>query len=245
MPPALATLYVMSPKRKTQPDSRVARALRARRGYVGKTLEQIADESGGLLNTRMLSELQTGKRDINDLPLSRLNMLLDILEWSGDDFSRETGVNVPTASAIPGSADYVPTLELPQFGSVSAGIAQNWEPDPDAPPLRVDKNLSWLRGRDVTRLVTVDVNGDSMVSPNAAESIPHGSKLIVEVGAAPADGDFVIAWIDDLGVSVVKKFSEGSDTVLKSLNPRGPVFRAHEHKIDVRGVVRFIMLKPA
>ena len=96
----------------------------------------------------------------------------------------------------------------------------------------------------MSRLVVLTVNGDSMVSPNAALSVPHGSMVIVERGAMPTDGELVVAWIDELELSVLKRYDEGDDVVLKSLNPRGPVFRAGEHKIDIRGVVRFYIGRP-
>lgn len=241
---ALATLYEMTPRRKDPSDDRIARALRARRSYLGKTQEELVDESGGLLNVRLISEMELGKRSVLTLTLPKLRAYLETLEWTGEDFSRETGVEVPTAVPIPGSTDYAPTLAVPRYGSVSAGINNNGEPDPDEEPYMLDPRLPWLRGRNLSRLAVMTVNGDSMVSQNAAQSVPHGSMVVVELGAAPADGELVVAWIDDLSVSVLKRFDEGGDTVLKSLNPRGPVFRAETHDIDIRGVVRFVITKP-
>lgn len=247
--PALATLYEMTPRRTNDPGiTRAARALRARRSYLGKTQEQIADETNGELYPRFLSELENGVRRVQSLALPKLMALLKVLEWSGDEFHQETGVEVPIAkpdsAPIPGSTEYRPSYPVPQFGSVSAGISDGGEPDPDAPPAMLDPNFDGLRGRDMSRMVVMVVNGGSMLSPRAATSVPHGSKVVVERGAIPVDGELVVAWIDDLGVSVLKRFDEGPEVVLTSLNKRGPVFRAGTHKIEIRGVVRLILLKP-
>lgn len=241
---AFATLYVMTPRRKDPAGDRAARALRARRSFLGKTQEQMADESNGELYTRFLSELENGTRSANSLTLPKLRALLKVLEWTGEDFNRETGVEVPTSLPIPGSTPYQPTYSAPQFGSVGAGISDDGEPDPDQPPFPLDPNLVWLGGRDLSRMVVMTVNGDSMVSPKAASSVPHGSKVVVERGAIPTDREFVVAWIDDLGVSVLKRFDEEDEVVLRSLNPRGPVFRAGDHDIQIRGVVRYVMFRP-
>ena len=241
---ALATLYEMTPREKGRSDNRAARALRARRSYLGKTQEEMVDASGGELNQRLISELETGKRSVQTLTLPKLRALIDGLEWTGEEFSRETGVEVPTAAPIPGSVEYEPTLAIPRYGSVSAGIRAGGEPDPNEKPYNIDPRLPWLRGRDLSQLVVLTVNGDSMVSPKAALSVPHGSLVVVERGGMPADGELVVAWIDELELSVLKRYDEGDDVVLKSLNPRGPVFRAGEHKIDIRGVVRFYIGRP-
>lgn len=44
---ALATIYEMTPRMHETADERTARALRARRSYLGKTQEEMVDESEG------------------------------------------------------------------------------------------------------------------------------------------------------------------------------------------------------
>ena len=165
---ALATLYGMTQERKPRIETRVTRALRARRGYLKKTQELMADQSDGLLNTRLLSELENGVRRIDTLTLPKLRALLKALDWSGEDLYQETGVEVPMAAPIPGSLDYLATYDVPRFGSVGAGLSDDGEPDPNQRPFPLDPKLPWLRGRDLSRMVVMTVNGDSMVSPKAA-----------------------------------------------------------------------------
>lgn len=98
------------------------------------------------MHPRLLSELENGKRSVLSLTLPKLQALLKALEWTGEEFSRETGVEVPTAAPLPGSAEYTPTLEIPRYGSVSAGINSNGEPDPGEEPFALDPRLPWLRG---------------------------------------------------------------------------------------------------
>src|SRR5690606_2600093 len=107
-----------------------------------------------------------------------------------------------------------------------------------------DPNIQGIRGRPVKRLAVMRVNGDSMVSPRVSESIPKGAQIVVERGAAPSHGDTVVAWIRDLDLSGLKKFEEGDEVILSSLNPRGPVFRAGEHDIQIGGVVRLVIKTP-
>src|SRR5690554_4168846 len=153
----------MTPRRTGQQADRAARALRARRSFIGKTQEEMVDASGGQLNARLLSELENGKRSVLTLTLPKLQALIRGLEWTGEDFSRETGVEVPTAAPIPGATEYAPTLNIPKYGSVSAGIKDGGEPDPNEEPFKIDPRLPWLRGRDLSSLVVLTVNGDSMV----------------------------------------------------------------------------------
>ncbi len=108
----------------------------------------------------------------------------------------------------------------------------------------IDPSLPGIKGRPKSRLAWLWVNGDSMLSPSASESIPPGSMVVFEWGAAPEHRDIVIAWIEQLEIAVIKQFNEGNEVVLSSYNPSGPVFRAGSYDMDIRGVVRLILRKP-
>lgn len=226
------------------PSSRAAAAIRARRAELGKTQAQVVEDSGGVLYGRLVSEIETETRSILGLTVPKLRALAHALEWTVDEFARATGLDVPTAEPVPGSVEYDPTVTIPEFGSVNAGIHEAEDPGPDVRAFRFDPVAFDLRGRDVNRLAVLKVNGDSMVSEKAAHSIPNGSKVIVEWGALPRTGDIVVAWVPEIDASVLKKYEEGPETILRSFNPLGPVFRAGEYEIDVRGVVRMVMHKP-
>lgn len=213
----------------------------ARRKYVGKTQESIEEETGGILKQRMLSRLESGDKSVGSLSTSQTSALMRVLSWAPDDFETETGVQLP--ERIPATQPYMPSVAVPFLGHVSAGLAQNRVGDPDVFTM-YDLRTDGLQGRNPDVLGEVIVNGNSMVSENAARDVRNGSRLVVEFGAIPTHGDLVVAWVDDIDTAVIKKYEEGPETILRSFNPDGPVFRAGQHKIEVRGVVRLITIKP-
>lgn len=115
---------------------------------------------------------------------------------------------------------------------------------PHADTLPVDLEASGLRHVNPQDLVWMLVNGDSMVSERASRSVPQGSLVLVEVGALPRHGDMVVAWLPARDTAVIKQFQEGSDSVLRSYNLAGPVFRLGEEPLEIRGVVRLVQYKP-
>ena len=110
--------------------------------------------------------------------------------------------------------------------------------------LYLDPSLPGLRNRRESDLVALRVNGDSMVSERAGMTIRPGSHVIVEMGAIPSSGDIVAAWLPQRDLAVIKEYKEGPDSVLRSLNPAGPVFRLGIEPIEIRGVVRAVIAYP-
>lgn len=221
------------------------RALRAQRVSLGLTQEQVVELSNGVLYPRLISEIETGKRHVADLSLEQAMTYASILGYAPERLVATTSVtfDLPSAASIPDATKYTPTLALPHFGDVSAGLHPG-DGGMQEQPFYVDPTLSGIRGRSAKHLAAMRVNGDSMVSPKTRDSIPRGATVVVEMGAVAQHGDTVIAWLNGLELSVLKKFEEGDEVVLSSLNPNGPVFRAGEHDIDIRGVVRLIIRPP-
>jgi len=215
----------------------MGRAIAARRTRIGKTQPDIERETNGELYVKLLSRIETGRKPLNELAYSKLRTLIAALDWNADDFAEATGVDT-TATSLPTSRPYNATHPVPVFDSVSAGLSPTVQEDHVIGHFTLDPAVSGLRGRNMNNMRILTVNGDSMASASVANDIPHGSNIVVELGAAPSDGDIVVAWIDDLDVAVLKRYEENETTVLTSYNPNGPVFRAGEHDIDVRGVVR-------
>lgn len=237
-------LYGMTRRAKDiRPDPATGRALKAQRVRVGLTQEQVVELSGGLLYPRLLSELETGKRAFTDLSVEQAMVYLRILQYTPQGIQADSLVDDRGVLSLPHAEEYDPTLEIPQYGDVAAGLNPG-SYEPDTPPFRIDPNIPELRGRPVGKLAVMRVNGDSMVSPKVSQSIPKGARIVVEMGAAPAPGDTVVAWIRELELSVLKKMDEEDEVILSSLNPNGPVFRASEYDIEIRGVARLVMKKP-
>lgn len=217
-------------------------AIAARRHALRLTSEDVQALTGGVINPKMLSRLENDHVSPNSLRVSKLTALLSALRWTVAELEEATGVRLD--QGLPGTETYSATLRLPVLGSVSAGMR-----DTDAAMaepsdyMTVDPHDSGLRGRPADKLVVLVANGDSMVSEQAARQIPHGAKLIVELGAAPRDGDIVVAWMAEREIAVVKQYRE-QDAVLRSYNPKGPVFRVDDDDIDIRGVVRLVQFRP-
>lgn len=237
------SLVSMDTFRRERPDA--GRRVAARRKYVGKTQEGIEEETNGILKQRLLSRIEKTEgedaKSVGSLSVTQLSALLAVLEWTPEEFEEETGVQLP--ARVPNATPNVPTMKLPFMGSVSAGVSLDQEEPTEY--RYYDPRTDGLKGRRQDVLAEFRVNGDSMVSDGAREdTVKDGSTVIVEFGAPPQHGDLVVAWIDDLQTAVLKRYEEGPETILRSYNPNGPVFRSGQHRIDVRGVVRLVQNRP-
>lgn len=218
------------------------RTIASRRAYLGKSGPDIDAETDGAIYVKLLSRIETGKKQLKDLPYSKLRRLMYALEWTPQEFAQETGLEL-SAPAIPTAEPYTPRFEVPIFETVAAGLASTPSEDEIVGTYPLDPSLAGLRGRNVEHMVVVTVNGDSMASPDVMNDIPDGSMVVVELGARPREGDVVVAWIEAENVAVIKRYGVDHHAVLTSYSHNGPVFRANEYDIDIRGVARHLIRK--
>lgn len=216
--------------------------IRARRSYLKKSRPDIERETGGLIYTEMQKRVEDGSKKVRTIYAGRLKAYMAALEWTPADLERETGVSI-IDDDMPGSEPWTGGITVGYYGTVRAGLGAVEGMDTPDQMVNLDPILPGLSGRNVRRLRLLRVNGDSMVSPKAAESIPKGSMVLVEWDATPQPDDLVVAWLADYDTAVLKQYKEGSEAVLRSYNPHGPVFRSVDD-IDIRGVVRLIFRKP-
>lgn len=238
----LVSMTTDRPRRRIPPKSAGA-AIAARRKYLGLTQEELADRTNNIINVRLQTRLENNKMSAATLTLTKYNALVAGLQWTREEFMAATGV-APASEEIPGSFPFHPSIRVPVLGTVSAGLASIGGEMDDVETMPVDLEASGLRGINPDSLVWLIVNGDSMVSETAGRHVPPGSRVLVEVGGLPTDGDLVIAYLGARDTYVVKKFREQSQTVLRSLNPSGPVFRLGDEPLEIRGVVKLIQYKP-
>jgi len=233
------------PKRSAARPASVGAAIKARRAFLGINAEDVVELTGGIVSLKLLSKLENNHTSVASLKLGRYRSLLSALQLTPAEFEELTGVTaaLPEPEEMPNATAFLPTLRIPIAGTVSAGLRSVNVSDA-TDHLALDPSLPGLRGRASTNLVALRVNGDSMVSDRASNSIRPGAHVIVELGALPSNGDIVAAWLPDRDTAVIKEFREGSDVVLRSLNPTGPVFRLGEEAVEVRGVVRMILSYP-
>lgn len=243
MSASVTSLYCMTPRaKKAAVDPAIGRALKAQRVRMGLTQEQVVEQSEGKLYPRLVSELETGKRNISEVSLEQALVYASILGYSPEALAADSRMPQLPVKTTP-TDEYRPTLALPMFGDVAAGLNPGDVAD-EIEKFYIDPSITGIRGRPAARLAVMRVNGDSMVSPKMSNSIPKGSLIVVERNAVAQSGDTVVAWIRELDLSVLKKFEEGDEAVLTSLNPSGPVFRAGDHDFEIRGVVRLIIKSP-
>lgn len=243
--PYTATLDSMTPTRTTRTESRQAgREIAARRAFLDKSRAQIVVETNGVIYEKLLARIETGEKSVSSLKLTEYTALLGALEWTPTDFTEATGVEMPAANPVPGNVPFHASVQIPIYGSVSAGLSLAEIDEIPSNFLSLDPSLPGLKGRPLSSMGVLTVNGDSMVSPIAAKGIPEGSMVLVEWGAMPRDNDLVVAWLGEHGTAVLKQFSEGGEVILRSFNPKGPVFRLGSTDVDLRGVVRLIMRRP-
>lgn len=224
-------------------------AIASRRKWLGLTAEDVVERTNNAINLKLLSQLENNRYDPRKLTLGKYQALLRVLKWTPAEFEEATGVPPLTSEYLPGATEYTPTLRVPVMGTVSAGLAAIEEMGEAESYVHIDPGLSPALASAAPRnLYALRVNGDSMVSDKASLTVPDGSIVIVEVGAVAEHGNLVVAWLPNRETLVVKLFQEGrdgeGDVVLRSYNPRGPMFRLGAEPIEVRGVVRLVHIVP-
>ena len=221
-------------------------AIAARRRWLGLTAEELVEQSNDEISLKLLSQLENNRYGLENLRLSKYKALLNVLRWTPAQFEEATGVPRLLSDPLPGAEEYEPTLRIPIIGTVSAGLSAIEEIVEAETFLSIDPRVAphQLASAPPGSLYALLVNGDSMVSDFAAKEVRHGSHVVVEVGAAPTHGNLVVAWLPTREILVVKAYQEGSDVVLRSYNPRGPIFRLGAEPVEIRGVVRMVVSYP-
>ena len=238
--PNLNSMTTTAPPHGERPDA--GANIRARRAWLKKSRPAIETETDNVLYTELQKRIEDGEKKVRTLHVRHITAYLEALQWTAADWERETGITLPESDPVPGSEPYEGGVPVAYYGAVSAGLINVMDEAPES-YINLDPSLPGMRGKTGKHLGLLRVNGDSMISDNAVKSVPEGSMVLVEWGAAPVDDDLVVAWLEDHSTAVLKQYREGRDIVLRSFNPRGPVFRASDD-IDVRGVVRLIIRRP-
>ncbi len=120
------------------------------------------------------------------------------------------------------AGDYTPGNKYPVLSKVQAGA---WCEAVEAYTMK-DISL-WLESDAHIQgeAFWLEVDGDSMTSP-AGLSIPEGTFVLFDTGREPANGNLVIAKLEDSNEATFKKLViDGSQKYLKGLNPIWPLVR--------------------
>ena len=144
-------------------------------------------------------------------------------------------LGISVAELIAGGSNVEVSLDLrrqvPLVSGVEAGnytVIDNFKPNPHLEMVPVTVPVQ-------RHTYALRVHGDSMVS-DTADTFPDGSIIIVEPGMQAQPGDYVIALNIDNETTFKQLVKDGSDLLLKPLNPRYPIKPLGSAKVI--GVVR-------
>jgi repressor LexA len=126
--------------------------------------------------------------------------------------------------------------DIPLFGSIPAGFAQNREPEAES---CVSVDMETLGFKPTRNTFALRVTGDSMMGRH----ILDGDIVVLEHGPEPRNGQIVAALID--GESTLKTFVvKGGKPFLKAENPKYPdLIPAQE--LMIQGVFKALIRKAA
>lgn len=178
-----------TPRTKEHPEA--GARIRARRAYLNLSRPQVAALSNNVLYVELQKRIEDGNKRVLTLRADQVRAYLDALQWTTEDYERETGVELPDSPGVPGAEPYEGGLNVGYYGTVAAGLHSIDHDEAAERFVPISPILPGLRGRTQASLGLLRVNGDSMVSPKAAETIPEGSMVLVQVKMPAALRDAV------------------------------------------------------
>ena len=198
------------------------RAIAARRGYLSKSLMDIERDSNGVLYTKLLSRVENGEKHVRTLEIDELRVLLVQLDWTLEDFIRETGVTLRLNRAssvsshendrvIPTGYTMIPVMEA------QAGSPETY-PVPDGVKRRPGTRAFIVRGDS---MVPTFVDGDALLIDPNMTNLQEGKIFVLEVIGN--------------GHCVKRVRKIGGEWVLDSDNPAHGLYRPDE--VNVIGQV--------
>lgn len=244
MPRSDQTAEPESPKTPTW-----ANVIRARRAYLAKSQERMVAESNDVLNQTDISRVEKGAlHPVNKLPVAKFFALLEVFEWSVEEFSESTGIDVPYVSREQAEAieaarhlEVHPTyIRFPVYAAAAAGAS---DPDPrDGEVVYIPREKLQAKGADPRYVVVYRANGDCMVSNEARlveRNIANGDYIAVDTRRRPQPGETVVAWWPEAQQLVVKRYKvEEEGIILYPLAPGHPsLVLSHEDDTKIIGVV--------
>lgn len=73
---------------------RYGREIAARRAQLGKSGTDIVNETGETIYPKLLSRIETGRKDPREITVTQMSALLKALEWTSAEFESATGVRL-------------------------------------------------------------------------------------------------------------------------------------------------------
>jgi repressor LexA len=216
------------PKQVTETLPLYALAVKKRRAWLGLTGDQLADhtydvkQGENAISQRTVSAIETGRQEPINLSAYRFGWLLDALEWTPNQFSEATGLEVP-ASLLrevypPEATPLGEIVPIRYLGDVAGGLFASGQNIDD--PKLIEVPRFFIGSYNPADLFGLSVSGHSMASPDAKQSIPEGSLVLVHSKLERHSGRVVVCYLLDEGIGVIKTWQEADGgTWLTSYNP--------------------------
>ena len=190
------------------------RVIESRRAFLGnKSAMNVENETKGVIYQKLLYRIEGGDKDPLTLDLTQFSALLKALEWTPEEFARETELALPealrpvaeaTVREVPSRVRVVPTYHLvvPRQGEGTA-----------------------MRGEDEYIPLEKDLPGDFTLYIVEGEDLKPVSYVVRRQRSA-AVGDTVVCDLDGFGVSVALLTAiEGDMFALTDIRGRGHLVR--------------------
>lgn len=239
---ATATLNTMTTPKTTRPTA--GRRIAARRTLLHLSGPDVERLTNGVIYQKLLSRIETGKKHVATLTITEVDALLRVLQWTYDEFARETGVTNFAPQPVEGSRNLTATQEVTSWGPVSAGVMKHDGGVTVTETMSIEADLLGFGPKDLERVGVLKAEGPVMLTPSARASVPDGAVLIVEWGAFPLGDDLVLGWLPEHAVAALKRNNDGGDEPLRGVG-RDPIsVPLRGAAFEARGVVRWVTRRP-
>lgn len=200
-------------------EEKAAMAIRKRIRELGLSqpkVSRMVGRSASWLATQVLPDPENAIRYLWAKDPEAFNRLLRVLQWTPEEFSRETGIQLPGAE-IPGS---IPVVRY-RIPVIDAGAGPPmWNEGAEYITLHIPE----LRGKREEELFAVRVKGDSM-----EPTLRDGDIVVFWTGGAPEPGRIVAVHVHWDGVVVKRLQRYNGSWYLYSDNPDHPPVPLTEH----------------
>jgi len=237
MPANLCNVSTRATKKPRQSiDPRPGRRIAARRTFLGKTLDDIEEETAGVVYRNLLSRIENGHKAADTMRANQVNALLPALQWTHADWIEALDLSPQNEADTQGTAVVQPHItphgsrEIPVIDMLSAGLGGEGGTIVD----HVAIPDEW-RGQ----FAAYRVSGDSM-----APHIPDGATVIIKQQSHADIRQLVVCYAPGHGtvVKVLSGVLEDGTSVLTSLNPNyAPIVTSG---VTIFGVVHKIWNDP-
>ncbi len=216
-----------------------------RRRELNKSQEKVAADSGDVIYQTTVSRIERGIiHPVKNLSIEELYGLLRGLEWTPEEFTSATGLEIPGVEPLEmmGARPVTSTMKVPILGTVSAGRGETTvelEGELEVPEEVLRRYRSY-------NLFALRVTGDSMYCEDLPISIPPGAYVVAAADLAAQPGDVVVAWHEPSQTGFLKEWHpKRGHQVLRSWNPDvPPILIQPDDPIDIQGVVVNVTFNP-